>query len=69
VIGTDSILGECLEAHADDPLVKRAWLLAEGKGSMQDKSDHLQALIQMVKGTQPLPYDKTRREEVLEEVS
>jgi hypothetical protein len=62
VVGTDSILGEWLEAHADDPLVKRAWLLAEGKGTAEDKSDHLQELIRMVKGT--LPYDKTKREEV-----
>jgi hypothetical protein len=52
-------------------LVKRAHLLAAGKGSAEDKSDHLQELIQRVKGIQrPLPYDKTRREqEVLEEVS
>jgi hypothetical protein len=66
VVGTDSILGEWLEAHADDPLVKRAWLLAEGKGSTEDKHDLLQDLIKMVKGA-PLPYDKTGREEVLEE--
>lgn len=69
MVGTDSILGEWLEAHADDPLVKRAWLLAEGKGSVEDKHDHLQELVRMCKGiAQPLPYDKTKREEVLEEV-
>jgi hypothetical protein len=68
VVGTDSILGEWLEAHADDPLVKRAWMLAEGKGSAEDKSYHLQELICMCKGiSQPLPYDKLKREGVLEE--
>ena len=50
MVGTDSILGEWLEAHADDPLVKRAWLLAEGKGSTEDKHDLLQDLIKMVNG-------------------
>jgi hypothetical protein len=38
-------------------LMKRALLFAEGKGSDEDKHEHLQELIQIVKGM-PLPYDK-----------
>jgi hypothetical protein len=61
VVGTDSILGEWLEAHADAPLVKRAWLLAEGKGSVEDKRDHLQDLIKLAKGiATQLPYDPAK---------
>lgn len=71
--GVKLIVGDAcrqwLDEHADDALVKRAMLLAQGKGSAEDKSDHLQELIRMVKGmSKPLPYDKSRREEeVLEE--
>jgi hypothetical protein len=47
-------------------LMKRAMLFAEGKGTVEDKHEHLQDLIRMVKGIgTPLPYDPTRREERL----
>jgi len=50
------------EEHAEDPIMKRAMLLAEGKGSREDKHDHLQDLIRLAKGiTKPLPYDKAVR--------
>jgi hypothetical protein len=43
-------------------------LFAEGRGSDEDKSDHLQELIRMCKGiATKLPYDPAKREEVLEE--
>lgn len=40
-----------LKAHADDPLVKRAYLLAQGLGSLEDKRDHLQSLPPWKRGT------------------
>jgi hypothetical protein len=50
-------------------LMKRAMLFAEGKGTAEDKSDHLQDLIRMVKGIgTPLPYDKARRHLLTEPV-
>lgn len=59
-IGLDDIAA-WLKAHAEDPLVKRAHLLAQGRGSLEDKRDHLEALIRMAKGTAtPLPYDPRR---------
>jgi hypothetical protein len=62
----DDRLDAWLAEHADDPLVKRARLLAEGKGSAEDKSEHIRALANLARGiaSRPLPYDKTRREEV-----
>jgi hypothetical protein len=45
-------------------------LLAEDKGTTEDKCDHLEALIRMAKGiATKLPYDPARREDVLEETS
>jgi hypothetical protein len=59
----DEVMGLWIETHASDPLVKRAWLLAEGKGSVEDKSEHLQELIRLARGiATPLPYDPARRE-------
>ena len=55
----DPAVVDWLEAHAHDPVVKRAWLLANGLGTLQDKRDHIQDLISMTRGiTTPLPYDK-----------
>lgn len=52
-----------LDDHKDDALVKRAWLLADGKGDDMDLSEHLQDLSVMLKeAIKPLPYDKSRRE-------
>jgi hypothetical protein len=51
-----------LEAHAEDPLVKRAHLLAAGLGSIEDKRDHLQDLMKLANRiATPLPYDPGRR--------
>jgi hypothetical protein len=55
-----------LEHHSDDPqwgpLIKRSLLFAEGKGTKEDKHEHLQDLIRMVQGiATPLPYDPRRR--------
>jgi hypothetical protein len=47
-----------LEAHAADPIVKRAHLLARGKGSREDKRDHLADLMKLANRiATPLPYD------------
>lgn len=59
--GIDPAVVDWLEAHANDPVVKRAWLLANGLGTLQDKRDHIQDLISMTRGiTTPLPYDKSQ---------
>jgi hypothetical protein len=61
----EPVLQRWLDAHAEEPIVKRAYLLAAGLGDEQDKRDHIQDLIRMVKGiATPLPYDKARREDV-----
>jgi hypothetical protein len=58
----DEHLAKYVEEHADEPIMKRAWLLAEGKGTAQDKRDHLQDLKAMVRGiATPLPYDPATR--------
>jgi hypothetical protein len=56
-----------LERHAEEPLVKRAWLLAEGKGDVADKRDHLHDLMKLARGigrcgANALPYDPRRRD-------
>jgi hypothetical protein len=54
--------GAWLEAHAHDPLVKRAHLLAAGLGSIEDKRDHLQDLMKLANRiATPLPYDPRSR--------
>jgi hypothetical protein len=63
-------LAKWTEEHAEDPVVKRAWLLAEGKGSREDKHDLLQDLIRMAKGiATPLPYDPLERGEQITKAS
>jgi hypothetical protein len=47
----EGLLGSWLEEHAEEPIVKRAWLLAEGKGDAQDKREHLQELKRLALGT------------------
>jgi hypothetical protein len=46
----DPAMVDWLEAHADEPIAKRAWLLASGLGDKQDKLDHIQDLIQRLRG-------------------
>jgi hypothetical protein len=51
-------------------LMARAMLFAEGKGTREDKSEHLQALARLARGiATPLPYDKAKREKLVAEVS
>jgi hypothetical protein len=57
--GIDPAVVDWLEAHANNPVVKRAWLLANGLGTLQDKRDHIQDLKAQILGIAiPLPYDK-----------
>jgi hypothetical protein len=57
-----SAVQDWLEAHAGDPLVKRAYLLARGLGSIEDKRDFLEDLMKLARGmATPLPYDPRRR--------
>lgn len=55
-----------LDDHQDDDIVKRAWLLARGRGDRMDMSEHLQDLITMAEkiGT----GGKPRREDPKPEV-
>jgi hypothetical protein len=55
----DEHIAKYVEDHYDDPIMKRAMLLAEGKGSAEDKRDHLQDLIRMARGYQrPCPITR-----------
>ena len=55
--GIDPAVVDWLEAHANDPVVKRTWLLANGLGTLQDKRDHIQDLISMTRGITTPPKD------------
>jgi hypothetical protein len=60
---------EYMRDHADDPLMMRAWLLARGKGSKEDKHDHIRDLIRTLDPAADADKEKREKESLDEKLT